>query len=112
VERSPSGGLGRRVLAGLLAGVAQELAVDHVRQAALQAAQGLLVALALASFAQVVVPSGTVVSELADGHGVQGTVELAVPGAGEPVAGHVSGGRPRSARCRCRRRTPPRSGSG
>jgi hypothetical protein len=55
------------VLAGLLLGVAQELAVDHVREAALQAAQGLLVAFALASFAQVVVPSGTVVSELADG---------------------------------------------
>ena len=49
-------------------------------------------ALAGGAFALVVAAAGTVVADLGQGHDVQGVVELAVTGAGEPVAHDVAGG--------------------
>ncbi len=44
------------------------------------------------AFAQLVVPSRGVASDLGDGHDVQARVELAVSGPGEPVAHDITGG--------------------
>jgi hypothetical protein len=49
-------------------------------------------ALALGSFPQVVGTAGAIVLDLADGHGVQTTVELAISSPGESVADDVTGG--------------------
>jgi hypothetical protein len=48
-------------------GIAEELAVNHIGQASFQTPQGFLVAFPGGAFAQVVVPSGAVVSQLGDG---------------------------------------------
>lgn len=49
-------------------------------------------ALARGSFASVVTAAGGVTGQLGDRHHVQGMVELAVPGAGEPMPYDVTGG--------------------
>src|SRR5947209_9270405 len=77
---------------GVFAGIAQQLAVDQVGEPAFEAAHGFFVALAFGSFALVVVTPGALAADLAERHGVQGGVELAVPGPGEPVAYDIAGG--------------------
>ena len=72
--------------------VAEELAVDGIGEASFEAAQCFSVALAGGSLSSVVGPSGGVAGDLGDRHGVQTTVELAVSGAGEAMAGDVAGG--------------------
>jgi hypothetical protein len=44
------------------------------------------------AFALVVATAGGIVADLGDGHDVQAGIELAVSGAGEPVAHDVAGG--------------------
>src|SRR5262249_14258212 len=87
-------------------GVMDELSVDEVGQTAFQAAESFFVALAGRSFAAVVGASGGIAGELGDRHHVQGVVELPVAGAGACGARRHRK-RPRSERCRCKRRTPP-----
>jgi hypothetical protein len=50
-------------------------------------------AFARAAFAPVIGSAGGVVAELGNGHDVQAMVELAIAGAGKPVADDVAGGR-------------------
>jgi hypothetical protein len=53
-----------------------------------------------------------VVTELGDGHDVQGAVDLAVARPGQAVADVVTGRGGRSVRCRARRRSAPCQGTG
>jgi transposase InsO family protein len=69
-----------------------ELAVDHVGQAAFQAAQRFVVALPSLAFAQVVGAALGEAACLGDRHDVQRVVERAVAGSGQPVSSGVSGG--------------------
>ncbi len=66
--------------------VGEELAVHRVREPALEAADGLLLGLALLDLAQVVGPPRCVEADLADGGDVQGVVELAVAPGVQAVA--------------------------
>jgi hypothetical protein len=73
--------------------VGDELAVDDVGEAPLEAAQGFFAGLALSPFALVVgPPGGLAVADLGDGHHVDGVVDPPVPGSGEPVADLLAGG--------------------
>jgi hypothetical protein len=72
--------------------VADQLSVHDVGQAAFQAAHGFVVIFAFGSFPQVIGPAGGVVADLGEGHDVQAEIELAIAGAGKPVAHHLAGG--------------------
>jgi hypothetical protein len=67
-------------------GVGGQLAVDHVGQAAAQAAHGFHGGLALGDPAPVVGAAGGVVAELDDAGHVQHVIDAAVAGPGQPVA--------------------------
>ena len=73
-------------------GIAEKLAVNHVRQASFQAPQRFLVAFPGGALAPVVGPSGAVALKLGDGHDVQAGVQLTIPGPGKTVTHHVAGG--------------------
>ena len=72
--------------------VADQLSVHEVGQAAFQAAHGFVVIFAFGSFPQVIGPAGGIVADLGEGHDVQAEIELAIAGAGKPVAHHLAGG--------------------
>jgi hypothetical protein len=70
-----------------VSGVGEKLPVDGVADAPLEGPQRFLVGLALAQLACVVDPAGVIVSDLGEGRGVDGVVDLAVASGVEPVAG-------------------------
>lgn len=72
--------------------VAHEAAVDGVGQLSLQASQCFPVAFPSGAFALVVGAAGGVMADLGDSHDVQTAVELAVSGAGQPVADDITRG--------------------
>jgi hypothetical protein len=73
-------------------GITQELSVDHVGQPSLQTPQRFFAIFPGGAFAQLIVPARAVALDLADGHGVQATVQLTVPSPGAPVTDDVAGG--------------------
>lgn len=74
-------------------GVVDHLPVDHVGQAAFEAAHGFHRGLAGGEFAPVVAAAFGVMAELDDGHDVQHPVDAPVPGPGQAVTFLVAGGR-------------------
>ena len=73
--------------------VVEEVAVDDVGELPLEASLGFLGGLEVTELAVVVVSSWAAVAGLDDGGGVEGGVQLAVPGPVEPVAADVPAGR-------------------
>ena len=71
----------------------EKLPIDDVREPPLQAAQCFPVTLSGSAFPLVVRAAGCVSTDLGNGHGVQGAVQLPVSGAGKTVADDVAGGR-------------------
>ena len=69
-----------------------QLPVNDVGEPPFEASHRFFVALALGSLPQVIGPTGGVLTNLGKGHDMQAEVELAVAGAGEPVADNISGG--------------------
>src|SRR5687768_8668578 len=72
--------------------IGEESPVDDGGQSSFQAAHGLAVIFACGAFVLVVGASKAPVAHLAQGDEVEGVVEPAVAGAGEPVPDDVSGG--------------------
>ena len=70
----------------------QQTAVDGVRQPPFQAPQGLLGRLALGQLAPVVDLPGAGPADLHHRHHVQGVIQHAVPGPGQPVADDLAAG--------------------
>ena len=81
-----------RARRGVGVGIAHETAVDGIGQAPFETPQRFSTAFTGGAFALVVGPAAGVVAERGDGHDVQAMVELAIAGAGEPVADDIAGG--------------------
>src|SRR3954449_10342559 len=95
--------------------ISGDAVVDGVAEPTLERPPSLRRGLLLVEFALVEVPSGSAGAYLADRDQVQGAVELAVAGPGEPVTALVTAGGCRAAgrsnlagrRCRRRRQLTP-----